>query len=302
MSDKKSEEYVKYPTFDGKDESWPFYKKKMESYLARLDLSELLLPTTVIERDGVVNPDATAQAKIELLQKKNRKAAGALLSSIDDSTEKGKAAFFLIEKFHNVDDGYAGGYFRKEWDALTARFERIQVKNLRDQKTDYYTEKMGKTEQPSLFIVKMDRMRKDLKKLGYDVSDQDFVQDILGKLPESKDTEKMTAYEVEKKLIESKIVVNASGYTIEDLITDLEKVYQEKTKTKEISKAGEVGFYGETRKPGRVERGKNNGNKRFKKQFKGRCSNCGKIGHKAADCWSNEKKGDENKGSYQEKR
>ena len=65
MSDKKSEEYVKYPTFDGKDESWPFYKKKMESYLARLDLSELLLPTTVIERDGVVNPDATAQAKIE---------------------------------------------------------------------------------------------------------------------------------------------------------------------------------------------------------------------------------------------
>ena len=37
MSDKT--EYVKCPTFDGKDENWPFFKKKMESYLARIDVT-----------------------------------------------------------------------------------------------------------------------------------------------------------------------------------------------------------------------------------------------------------------------
>ena len=42
MSEDTTRDYVKCPTFDGKDKNWPFYKKKMESHLARMDLSELL--------------------------------------------------------------------------------------------------------------------------------------------------------------------------------------------------------------------------------------------------------------------
>ena len=53
---------------------------------------------------------------------------------------------------------------------------------------------MDRNEQPSLFIVKLDQMRKDLAKLGHNVDDETFVQDILGKLPESNDPEKMTPY------------------------------------------------------------------------------------------------------------
>ena len=51
MSETRSEEYVKYPTFDGKDENWPFYRKKMESYLARLDLIGILGSGTRIPKD-----------------------------------------------------------------------------------------------------------------------------------------------------------------------------------------------------------------------------------------------------------
>ena len=212
MSDTKTEECVKHPTFDGADENWPFYRKKMESYLARLDLTDLLVGTTVIPEDSDAGSSDAEKKEFAELKKKNRKAAGTLLNSIDSKTEKGKAAFYLVEKFHNADDGHAGGHFKKEWDALIARFEKMQVKSLRDQKTDYYTEKMGKNEQPSLFAVRLDRMRKDLKKLKCDVSDDDFIQDILGKMPESKDAEKMTACEVEKKLIEAKIVTKGSGH------------------------------------------------------------------------------------------
>jgi hypothetical protein len=32
-----------------------------------------------------------------------------------------------------------------------------------------------------------------------------------------------------------------------------------------------------------------NGKPKFKKQFKGECSLCGTKGHKAADCWDNDK-------------
>ena len=76
-----------------------------------------------------------------------------------------------------------------------SRHEKIQVKSLRDQKQDCHTMKMERGEQPSLFIVKLDRMREDLKKLQHDATDEDFVQDVLGKLPESKDPQNMNACE-----------------------------------------------------------------------------------------------------------
>ena len=48
----------------------------------------------------------------------------------------------------------------------------------------------------------------------------------------------------------------------------------------------------------RVDKGSKgkNKNKKFKKQFKGRCSHCGVIGHKAVDCWER----DDNKGKRPE--
>ena len=47
-------------------------------------------------------------------------------------------------------------------------------------------------DQPSVFIMRnMDRKRKDLQKfLGYGISDENFIQDILGKLPESGDSKR----------------------------------------------------------------------------------------------------------------
>ena len=98
MSESKSEAHVKHPTFDGKDENWPFCKKKMESYLARLDLSDLLTGKISVPKDNAVGSDDKEKIEFDEKRSKNRKAAGALLNSIDSSTEEGKAAFFLIER------------------------------------------------------------------------------------------------------------------------------------------------------------------------------------------------------------
>ena len=73
MSEKT--EYVKFPTFDGKDENWPFFKKKMESYLARIDVAELLSGDIEIPLDSDTDDDEDALEEINRIRMKNRKAA-----------------------------------------------------------------------------------------------------------------------------------------------------------------------------------------------------------------------------------
>ena len=80
-------DHVKHPTFDGEDESWPFCKKKMESCLARLDLTELLDETTKIPKDSETGSSDTEKAEILKLKQKNRKAAGVVLNSISSDTD-----------------------------------------------------------------------------------------------------------------------------------------------------------------------------------------------------------------------
>ena len=83
----------------------------MELYLARLDLSEMLDPSTVIAQDAHGEKDDAKKKAIELMQKKNRKAAGILLNSTDTKTPEGKATFRMIQIYHDKDNGYAGGQF-----------------------------------------------------------------------------------------------------------------------------------------------------------------------------------------------
>ena len=81
MSDKT--EYVKCPTFNGKDENWPFFKKKMESYLARIDVAELLSGDVEIPLDSDTDDDEDALEEINRIRMKNRKAAARSTAECD---------------------------------------------------------------------------------------------------------------------------------------------------------------------------------------------------------------------------
>jgi len=107
---------TRVPTFDGDKAKWPFYKKKLETYLARSRLSELLTEKVgnTVERDNYVAPSSASEevkAEVKRIQKMNEKAAGILLNLILTDTEKGQSVFYLIEKFHNAKVDCAGGQF-----------------------------------------------------------------------------------------------------------------------------------------------------------------------------------------------
>ena len=113
-SDDTERSGARAPRFDGTTEKWRYFKKQMESHLARLGLGELLVETTggtiLKDTDTTTGTDDEKKEK-ERLRKANRKAAGILLNSISIDTKDGQADFQLIEKWHNAKDGYVGGHF-----------------------------------------------------------------------------------------------------------------------------------------------------------------------------------------------
>jgi len=264
---------TRVPTFDGDKTKRPFYKKKLESYLARSGLSELLTKKVgdAVERHNYIAPSSTSdevKEEVKRIQKMNQKAAGILLNSILTDAEKGQSVFYLIqvEKSHNAKAGYAGGQLHKEWTAMTNRCEEVESKSIADLKEEHCGAKMRDYQQPSLFIVQMERLKTKMEEKGHEISDENFLLDILSKLPESKSSSMMNPCQTKKLFIKEKMT---GGHNLDMLTIDLEKTHAENiedTNNKKGSNEGEKGF---------CTSGKTS---------KGKCYNCGKMGHMGKDC------------------
>ena len=155
-------------------------------------------------------------------------------------------------------------------------FEEVEAESLVDLKQDYYRSEMAENDKPSRFIVEMERKRNKLEKLGFDIKEADFLTDILGALPKGRDSETVGPYQMRKRLIEKDIEDNPSSYGLNDMKKDLKKVYVDLKKRQGVSgdktAEGEQGFYGGG------------------KPVKGRCYNCGQVGHTGAKCTEKKKK------------
>jgi len=167
MADKELSYTLKPPTFTGEKEDWLFFKVKMESYLAQKDMVELLSYTGAVPKDDAVPMGDTDLVELmTLIRKQNRKASGVLLSSIKTDTDRGKAAFHLVEKFIDKSDGYAAGHFIKAWKAMAKRYEDKDTVSVAELKQEYYDLKMKASEQPALLIVRWESIRNSLKDHG----------------------------------------------------------------------------------------------------------------------------------------
>jgi gag-polypeptide of LTR copia-type/Zinc knuckle len=276
MTDAKEEKvYIKVPTFDGKKSKWPVFKSKMKSYLAQKDMGEILT------YQGKIEPDTTQFTDKEKLQDDvktlirmrdmNKKAAGVLLNCMDTETEAGEAAFSIVEEFIDESKGYPGGHFPKAWNALIKRYEDQDTVDIADLKQAYYDEKMKEEERPRFFVDKLKKMRKKLANdMKYVMTDDAFMKDILAKLPRTQDGKTLGPYQVVKRLVIDKIENPLVTFEIEDLVRELDRVYQDMN-----------GDESDDEKKTREDDG---AYAAFTKQFKGLCRACGKYGHMAKDC------------------
>ena len=179
-------------------------------------------------------------------------------------TDDGKAAFHLIEKFHNEDDGYIGGHFYNEWQALTCRYEEVEEKPLSELRKEYYNERMLEHENPSLWLVQMERQKAKLCKMGYKIEDEAFLMDVLEALPLNNDKSTMNPYQIKKQF----------------LLQGIEKEQWELAKiTKELSQV-----YADNYRDKKTSSKEDGGEKGFFVSNKTVCHECGQMGHKKINC------------------
>ena len=120
-------------------------------------------------------------------------------------TDLGEAAFKMVHKFMNPAEGHAGGNFKKSWALMTRGHEKKDISSISTLKQDYYKLEMEEDELPSLFIMKMEKMRvRLLNDATYIKTDDEFMLDVIAKLPKGNDGE-LGPYQVGKRTIEPKI-------------------------------------------------------------------------------------------------
>ena len=270
---------LKVPQWPLKDarKEFPTWKVRMESYLNQKECGEVLtwdenfvIPAMSKTWDQTEIANGTKDED-QRIQKLNSKACGCLIQAIVTVKDEGMVIQHQVEKTMTAD--YPAGHFYKAYTkSIKSKFEEKDSETKADLLEEYYGMKMEHEEDPSVFVMKMEKLLIKLQKNhGHKIEEVDFMASILAKLPkDEKDADAMNPYQVEKRLIEKEMEKakkdNTYKYDLDHLVMDLDQVYHKmhKSPVKDKEEKALTGF--------------------VKKQFKGKCNKCGRYGHKAADC------------------
>jgi hypothetical protein len=235
----------KYITFSGDDSEWREWSTKVKATGQKKGWLKSL------ETQIVLLPDSTEEAEV-LKVKKNADALYFLTMSCKET------AFSYVEMV----DGSA----HTAWTNLLTRYQDVDEDDLTKLHTAFSECVMeSHLQDPAIWFREMDLCkRKIVTAGGQPKSDAEMIANIISQAP------------IEYKMAKMSITTNKIR-----VLADVKKIYNDfwsseyKAETSALKKGGEA--YWTDNKDGKT-RGKP------WKRFKGTCNNCGKQGHKKADC------------------
>ena len=145
--------------------------------------------------------------------------------------------------------------------------------------------RMGKTEDPDKWIMNLERLRQCIAECGKTIDDTELVMHILYHLP----TEYNNINDQYLKDLDDRKDVD-----LENLRADLRCKYDSLEDSGRIKKNNDDGNDKLVKEEKALKTG-------FKKQFKGKCRVCSKIGHKGTDCWTLDSNKDKRPAGYNDK-
>lgn len=190
-----------------------------------------------------------------------------LLLSMNFNSREGENAFNLVKWSK---DSQGKGDAREAWKRLIERYEPKTYLEKGKLMREFFSLSCGYKEDPVQYVYQLENIRNKIHEIteGKEViSDKDFMNQVLNSLPSTYDS-------LAENLL-AMVDQDKDPLTISNMVQELsEKCAKLKT--------GKRGNKGNTEEIALIG---------FNNQFKGKCSFCGKIGHKSVDCFERKKKG-----------
>jgi hypothetical protein len=219
-------------------------------------LPVLLGQVQVSPHTVLLDPDDEADAPFILCRKLNIKAYNALMQACKDDI-----SFGLVDTACTMD--LPRGCARTAWENLCSRFEpsttaaKIQIR-----KELVATKLLSADKDPAPFVTKVECLKRRMIEMGVQVEDEEIMIHILANLPS----------EYNSTVEDLEIMTEANQLTLPIIIQCLNAQYLRIRKPVQNDEKVLAAVH---RKPSKII-----------------CRVCGKMGHKAADCWDNEKNKD----------
>jgi gag-polypeptide of LTR copia-type/Zinc knuckle len=245
--------------FYGKSEEWPTWSEKFLAKSRRYGFKDVLLVKVKIPKtDEVYDMESEEGKKFIIAADMNELAYTELVLSIDDKTSSGKVAFNLVKGCKSKE--YVDCNACMAWEQLKSKFEPLSVPSLVKIEKQFRQCALKKGQDPEIWLTELEEYRMKLEELGSSITDNQFMTHILNNMTSD--------YDLQLALMEKRINDKSSPLTVDEIRDDLnlrfERLNMKSNHESENEEHHDVAVFG-----GR---------------FKGKCRNCGMIGHKSRDC------------------
>ena len=260
---------IKVIEFTGKDKDWKIWSRKFLAQANRKGYKKLLSGATAIPTESEYTAAAGGSTDAEKLTVKlwqlNELAFEEILLSINGQTKQGKIAFNLVDNCTTAEQ--PEGNCKIAWERLVHKYAPKTAPSYIQLKKDFANSKLASVDtDPDEWMTDLECLRSEMNKVTIpgktDMSEVDLIIHILSNLPEE--------YEVAVSELEEKLKNTYRPLSMETVREKLNSRFERITKNAE-AKEEEKALAA------------------FKKQYKGRCSNCGEYGHKSGDCSERDK-------------
>ena len=182
------------------------------------------------------------------IREHNKNAYTKLILPIDVSNSQGKIAFGIVKscKSKEFEDGNAA----LAWDKLKKKYDPISAPSLVKTERIFRESRLGKNEDPEVWINNLEDLRIKLETMGSVMTDDQFIVQVLNSLTSD--------YELQMLLLEKQIGNKENPLSIEELKEELNLRFERLSTSQNDNLVEE--------------------NALFTSQFKGKCRNCGKLG------------------------
>jgi hypothetical protein len=156
--------------FSGRKEEWPSWSDKFLAKAKRSGIEDVLLGRVEIPTSLDVIDEKTDEGKrLMRITDLNEIAFTELILSIDVSNSKGKIAFGVVKSCESKE--FEDGNAALAWEKLKKKYDPISAPSLVKTERMFRESRLGKNEDPEIWISNLEDLRITLENMGLNMTD-----------------------------------------------------------------------------------------------------------------------------------